>query len=181
MQKNNIILLGFRHYLIHNFLHILRRPVQRVNTPHHRHHVQLLFQLLLPESKGRAHIFHMLSRNRADDPVCLHNLFLGVLIRKLGNLHMAVSMVPNKMPLLIETFDQLWIFLGILPNQKKCTLNSPLLKSVQQPASTVSAWTVIKGDCDTRRLPFHRGSLMLYRFLGRPLHPRLLSIANPAQ
>ena len=148
MQQDNRIFPRFGQDSLFNIGAALTAPVQGIDRPQHREHIQLLFEAFVPASIGRT------DKNGFRSCYLLQYLIRGNQLLSKGfpviacQLNMTIGVVSDQMSLLLHTQNQLRIFFCILPCNKKTGFCTPLCQAVQKYFRIDRMRTVIKGKGD---------------------------------
>ena len=132
MQQDNRIFPRFGQDSLFNIGAALTAPVQGIDRPQHREHIQLLFEAFVPASIGRT------DKNGFRSCYLLQYLIRGDQLLSKGfpviacQLNMTIGVVADQMSLLLHTQNQLRIFFCILPCNKKTGFCTPLCQAVQK-------------------------------------------------
>lgn len=182
MQQDNRIFPRFGQDSLFNIGAALTAPVQGINRPKHREHIQLLFEAFVPASIGRT------DKNGFRSCYLLQYLIRGNQLLSKGfpviacQLNMTIGVVADQMSLLLHTQNQLRIFFCILPCNKKTGFCASLCQAVQKYFRIDRMRAVIKGKGDLFGLyciGYAARSLYCCLFLSRFFPP--LSVALPQQ
>ena len=69
---------------------------------------------------------------------------------------MIITMISNKMPLIIFTLNQIRIFFNIFTNNKKSSLHTFILQNIKNFRSSLPSRTIIKSQISNFSIIFHQ-------------------------
>ena len=148
MQQDNRIFPRFGQDSLFNIGAALTAPVQGIDRPQYREHIQLLFEAFVPASIGRT------DKNGFRSCYLLQYLIRGNQLLSKGfpviacQLNMTIGVVADQMSLLLHTQNQPRIFFCILPCNKKTGFCASLCQAVQKYFRIDRMRAVIKGKGD---------------------------------
>ena len=103
----------------------------------------LALQLLIPVSIGRAHILGPLSRNLFYHPAGPVHGLADRVGSGLCELHMAVAVISNQMPLCLHPLYNFLVSLYVLTHKKEGCPDISLFRPVQQFFRVILIWSVV--------------------------------------
>ena len=105
-------------------------PVLGINIPQDRKHIPFLFVGLIPCPIGRTYILDFLTGDVLKKLCCLKQFLFKFFRISFCQLNVAIGVISNQMPFLLQPAHQLRIDFRIFPEHKKGSLHSSFFQTI---------------------------------------------------